>query len=89
MCIWVPYRGSMLRRYPYTHYSQNIVKSVLFKNKFKPETRLISLLVNFLLNSSKNLRLSELSCLFFQFRARTNNSRTPAGGPCKILTEFL
>ena len=22
MCIWVPYRGSMLRRHPYTHYSQ-------------------------------------------------------------------
>ena len=21
MCIWVPYCGSMLRRYPYTHYS--------------------------------------------------------------------
>ena len=24
MCIWVPYRGSMLRRYPYTHYSPHV-----------------------------------------------------------------
>ena len=23
MCIWVQYRGSMLRRYPYTHYYSN------------------------------------------------------------------
>ena len=25
MYIWVPYRGSMLRRYPYTHYLKALV----------------------------------------------------------------
>ena len=26
MCIWVPYCGSMLRRYPYTHHSEGEAK---------------------------------------------------------------
>ena len=25
MCIWVPYRGSMLRRYSYTHYCGTVL----------------------------------------------------------------